>query len=301
MKKSFLRITLGKSLSLKAAKPAWKAVAFSCGLLASLWFAGGHAEASPSDYGVKLQVNDQLVGFAGVQPYIDSDSTLMVPLRVAAEKVGYTLEWNMKDKTNYITVKSGVHTAEISNGSQNATIDGKPVKLAKAPQLADNNMYVPIRWFADTFGLIMQWDNDNWIAIIGADGKYHAPAWYVPNPVSSVLSIADNYLGVPYVLGGTTPNGFDCSGFVKYVFDKYGVELPRTSAEMYASAGTNVSSPEAGDLVFFADRGRVFHVGLYLGNGQYINASSGKTHEVTVTNLYSSWSQTYYAGAKRVL
>lgn len=86
----------------------------------------------------------------------------------------------------------------------------------------------------------------------------------------SVVSIARNYIGVPYRWGGTTPSGFDCSGFTQYVFRKAGVSLPRTSAEQ-GRVGTKVSRSElrAGDLVYFPG-----HIGIYVGNGQFIHSPS---------------------------
>lgn len=96
-----------------------------------------------------------------------------------------------------------------------------------------------------------------------------APA---PAPSGNVLSIAANYLGVPYQWGGNTPGGFDCSGFTKYVFAQAGKSIPRNSAAQYAQS-TKVSNPQPGDLVFFGT-GSVTHVGIYTGGGQFIGAQS---------------------------
>lgn len=89
---------------------------------------------------------------------------------------------------------------------------------------------------------------------------------------STVLKEAFNYLGTPYVWGGTSPSGFDCSGFVQYVFKKSaGISLPRVS-QSQQNVGTRVSMSEMqpGDLVFFGSP--AYHVGIYIGNGQYIHA-----------------------------
>lgn len=89
---------------------------------------------------------------------------------------------------------------------------------------------------------------------------------------STVLKEAFNYLGVPYVWGGTSPNGFDCSGFAQYVFkNSVGVILPRVS-QSQQNFGTRVSiiDIQPGDLVFFGTP--AYHVGIYIGNGQYIHA-----------------------------
>jgi cell wall-associated NlpC family hydrolase len=96
---------------------------------------------------------------------------------------------------------------------------------------------------------------------------------------SRVLSTAERYLGVPYRWGGTSPRtGFDCSGFVQYVFAKHGTRLPRTSREM-ASSGRRLrpqwSALAPGDLVLFAEPGeRISHVAIYAGSRRIIHASS---------------------------
>ena len=100
-----------------------------------------------------------------------------------------------------------------------------------------------------------------------------APAPAASASASAIVNIARQYIGVPYVSGGATPAGFDCSGFTQYVFAQVGISLPRTSSEQ-RYAGTQVSAAEArpGDLVWGPG-----HVGIYTGNGQHIAARSPGT------------------------
>jgi len=118
---------------------------------------------------------------------------------------------------------------------------------------------------------------------------------------SAIIATAKRYIGVNYVFGGTTPSGFDCSGFVQYVFANNGISLPRVARDQYHE-GTSVSfsNLKAGDLVFFSlgKNGDVDHMGIYVGDGQFINASSSKG--VTIYTLGSYW-KSAYVGAKRVL
>jgi peptidoglycan DL-endopeptidase CwlO len=119
-----------------------------------------------------------------------------------------------------------------------------------------------------------------------------------------VVRIAKSNLGVPYVWGGTTPKGFDCSGFMTYVFGKVGIDLPRTSSEQYSRAGVKVSKSDLqpGDLVFFEktySKAGVTHAGIYIGNNEFISATSSKG--IKIDSLSSTyWGPKYY-GAKRVL
>lgn len=118
---------------------------------------------------------------------------------------------------------------------------------------------------------------------------------------SAIIATGKQYIGVKYVYGGTTPSGFDCSGFIQYVFARNGIDLPRVSRDQY-QVGSSVSfnNLKPGDLVFFslAKNGVVDHVGISVGNGQFINASSSKG--VTIYTLGSYW-QSAFVGAKRVL
>ncbi|MBT2731304.1 NlpC/P60 family protein [Carnobacterium sp. ISL-102] len=103
---------------------------------------------------------------------------------------------------------------------------------------------------------------------------------------SSLQPSVSKVLGTPYLWGGTSTNGFDCSGFTSYVFAKVGITLPRTAAAQYASS-TKVTNPQPGDLVFFKDGGSISHVGIYVGNGQFVGSQSSTG--VAYTSVSSSY------------
>ena len=117
-----------------------------------------------------------------------------------------------------------------------------------------------------------------------------------------IITNAKKHLGTPYVWGGTSPGGFDCSGLVQYVFRQSGISLPRTTTEQ-VKVGTYVSKSnlKPGDLVFLQNTYRqgVSHAGIYIGNGQMIHASSSKG--VVISNLSTSYYTEHYHSARRVL
>jgi len=117
-----------------------------------------------------------------------------------------------------------------------------------------------------------------------------------------VAAFAKQFLGVPYVWAGRSPAGFDCSGFISYVFDQFGISLPRMADEQFGSGvAVNRHDLQVGDLVFFSTyEPGPSHVGIYIGGGQFIHASSG-ANEVTVTPLAKQYYAERYLGARRVL
>ncbi len=116
-----------------------------------------------------------------------------------------------------------------------------------------------------------------------------------------IIATAKKYIGSPYLWGGVTPAGFDCSGYVQYVFAANGITLPRTAAQQY-TAGTYVSKAnlQKGDLVFFVTGSSgISHLGIYIGDNQFIHSSTSSG--VIISSLNNSyWSARYY-GARRVL
>ncbi len=120
---------------------------------------------------------------------------------------------------------------------------------------------------------------------------------------ASILQEAAKYLGTPYKYGGSGPGGFDCSGFVQYIFGQQGYSLGRTAADQ-ASQGIHVdkSDLKPGDLVFFICGGSgINHAGIYTGNGQFIHSSSPRSGGVIYSSLTEGYYLNTYAGARRVL
>lgn len=118
----------------------------------------------------------------------------------------------------------------------------------------------------------------------------------------ALIKDTKNYLGVRYLVGGTTPSGFDCSGFVGFMFNKHGVSMSRNTSAGFYNTGTPIGQAnlQPGDLVFFAvnTTGRISHVGFYMGDNQFISATTSKGIAIYPMD-HSYWGK-YYVGAKRV-
>jgi cell wall-associated NlpC family hydrolase len=114
---------------------------------------------------------------------------------------------------------------------------------------------------------------------------------------TSLVSNAKKYLGVSYHYSQSNENGFDCSGYVKYVYGNFGYSLPRSSLDQYRQCRhVKEAKAQPGDLVFFVTRGRkVSHVGIYLGNNQFIH-SPGKGKSVSISNLDEIYYKKHLAG-----
>lgn len=132
-----------------------------------------------------------------------------------------------------------------------------------------------------------------------ADGVVHRTGMLAVNLTRNAM----RFLGVPYVFGGTSASGFDCSGFVQHVFAMLGRSIPRTADAQY-DAGKKIAGGSrgmvAGDLVFFQTYAAgPSHVGIYLGNDRFVHASS--SHGVMVSSLHDHYWSARYLGAKRLI
>ncbi|MDP4085831.1 MAG: C40 family peptidase [Bacillota bacterium] len=116
---------------------------------------------------------------------------------------------------------------------------------------------------------------------------------------TKIISTAKHLIGTPYHYGGESPRGFDCSGFVNYVFKQNGISLTRSSSTLWVSGGIRVSEPMPGDILFFNTNGSsVSHVGIYIGNNEFVHSASGG---VQISCLSEKYYRHTYVGSKRFL
>lgn len=115
---------------------------------------------------------------------------------------------------------------------------------------------------------------------------------------TDIIQTAQSVVGTPYVWGGDSPGGFDCSGFINYIFAENNITVPRTVSEIW-NFGQHVDSPSVGDLVFFETyQPGPSHMGIYVGNNQFIHA--GESRGVETSDLNNPYWQEKYLGAKRI-
>ena len=144
------------------------------------------------------------------------------------------------------------------------------------------------------------------VLLFSANAAFAAPD-ASPAPIASpgvaVADLAQQYVGSPYRWGGTSPAGFDCTGFVMWVYSQFGVSLPHNEAGQLAS-GTAVSADDLqpGDVLVFANTYRrgLSHVGIYMGNGEFVHAADER-HGVVVSNLWDGYWSPRFVGASRAI
>jgi peptidoglycan DL-endopeptidase CwlO len=119
---------------------------------------------------------------------------------------------------------------------------------------------------------------------------------------SKIVNKAMEFLGRPYVYGANGPRAFDCSGFTKYVYASFGINIPRTSQQQNRfGMAVSRSNLAPGDLVIFNTVGYAGHVGIYIGGGQFIHASSGGRKAVIISDLNSSYYKPRFEGGRRII
>lgn len=189
----------------------------------------------------------------------------------AAAAAGWNFSWTL-DANGNATYTYGNGPVAASSAAAAPAASSAPAASAASSASADS---APAASAAS---------NDVSTQSVGSSASSSASA-----STSGVTGTAMSYQGAGYVWGGTTPSGWDCSGFVQYVYAQNGIDLPRTAAAQGA-AGTPTSNPQPGDLVI---QNGGSHVGIYLGNGQMISALNPS--QGTQVHAVSAMSTDYYA------
>ena len=212
---------------------------------------------------------------------INEEGTLYLPLESALNALGATVTASPDKQTRKLklTTDSGdtqlyynddqTAIATSANGSYYTVKDVNGVRYVPMAFIqALTNRVVSVH--GDTMLLIQTDDSALWKSL----EAYSVDDAYVEKSVGEqIVATAMKYLGVPYVWGGTTPYGFDCSGLVQYVYAENGISIPRvTYTQQAAATPVSFDDLQPGDLVFWGYS--AYHVGIYIGNGQYIHSPS---------------------------
>lgn len=209
------------------------------------------------------------------------------PINSEAALGDRTLKANMKHQ-DVVELQSLLQKKGFFNSSHRSTYFGKSTKTAVMNFQKKNGLR------AD--GIV----GNNTYKVLGVKNQSSSQVKTASHSSSSnIVRVAKKYKGVPYVWGGNTPKGFDCSGFLKYVFQKgAGITLPRTVSDIYTK-GTHVASPQVGDLVFFQTYKKgASHAGIYIGGKQFIHSSS--SNGVAISSMNNAYWSQRYIGAKRI-
>jgi len=146
-------------------------------------------------------------------------------------------------------------------------------------------------------------EDENRTIIINSDTNQTTPKIKKLTIEESIIKLAKSKIGIPYKRAGQDLKGFDCSGFVYYIFKENNITIPRTS-KMQSKAGETLSLSEIkkGDILSFdtTDKGHINHSGIYLGDGTFIHSSSGKAKGVTISKLNSGFYKDKFKWGVRV-
>ncbi|UOF89450.1 NlpC/P60 family protein [Fodinisporobacter ferrooxydans] len=249
-----------------------------------------------------------VVQFPDAKPFIDQQNHTQVPIRFISQSLGYHVRWQSKGQQIQVIMNDGSKQVVLETDQPFAYVNGVQTSLDSNPVIKDNRTYVPLRFVAEAFGSNVQWNPSDQTAMITSDSKHllvPVPAAPSAKPVDEsvlkadqMIQFSEKYLGTPYVFGGTSTSGFDCSGFIQFVFSQNGMQLPRTAAQMF-QLGTPVSELQPGDLVFFSTYAPgASHVGIYIGNRQFISATTSRG--VSISSLDNPYWSPRYIGAKRL-
>jgi cell wall-associated NlpC family hydrolase len=242
------------------------------------------------------------------------DKTIVVILEKTNSEWFYI---NFEGKIGYAKSEFFTEILKAENFSATGEVTGTDVRMRKKPDTSSNVLTtfntgdtlavigINNGWFKVKDGGKTGYIRSDFLSVISGYNPTKATKGGSPAPSKTGNELVDyalGYVGYEYQYGGMSPKtGFDCSGFASYVFKNFGVTLTRNSAGQYKNDGTKVSKDELapGDLLFFGSGKSVGHVGIYMGDNEFVHAS-GERVGVVVSRLDSTYYINHYIGAKRI-
>ena len=237
-------------------------------------------EKSQITTALEKQDNEKFSQYALNNTIINDNGRIYLPLRETVEKMGGDLTTNPDKQKDKLKVTTPYGNYQLFYNKEHTSLATSAKGKYTALKMVKGNTYVPMSFVQELTNRVVS-VNGNTLVLINE--QTDAPLWKTlqkytidPNYVQKskreqITSTALKYLGVPYVWGGTTPAGFDCSGFVQYVYRECGISLPRVADAQQAYAKpVSTANLQPGDLVFWGYG--AYHVGIYLGQGKYVHA-----------------------------
>jgi len=224
---------------------------------------------------------------------------------------------NYEGKIGYAKSEYFVDVLKAENFSAIGEVLGTDVRLRAKPDTSSNVLTtytigdklavigINNGWYKVKDGNFTGYLRSDFMSIVSAYNPANTTKDGAPAPSKTGNELVDfalQYVGYNYKYGGMSPStGFDCSGFASYVFKNFGVTLTRNSAGQYKNDGTKISKDELapGDLLFFGSGKSVNHVGIYMGNDEFVHAS-GERVGVVISRIDSTYYINHYIGAKRI-
>lgn len=208
--------------------------------------------------------------------------------------------------SDFVSLGSAVTEPNVSKiDNKVGTVTGNGVRMRSGP----GTSYSTIGYYNKGVQFTVTGKSGDWYRVTKGSVTGYMSAKYIT--LSSQNSLGEQiaktalqYLDVPYVYGGTSPKGFDCSGLCYYVYQQYGYSLYRGATSMWNNNGTYVEKEDLqpGDLVFFKDStSPIGHVGMYIGDGKFVHAATGKGKVIITELADSGYYYRNYVGAKRII
>ena len=222
-----------------------------------------------------------------------------------------------KGTVGYMSGDYLTYSEEITGSFGTGNIYGDYVRMRTGPSLTSSIIGTYPRgtkmtvtgvsgaWYKVSYNGTVGYVHSDYFALNGGVSELYDN----PSSASSIsageviVETAKKYLGVPYVYGGSSPSGFDCSGFVNYVYKECGYSINRTAASIYQNGvAVDRSNLQPGDVICFTNSSSsdIGHVGIYIGDGQFIHASSSGS-DVRIDSLSTSYYTNHYYGARRIV
>ncbi|MEG0876592.1 MAG: SH3 domain-containing C40 family peptidase [Oscillospiraceae bacterium] len=286
-------------------KKLFKTIAITatlCAILSVSAFAAssGGARVSASSLNLRAAPNAS----AALLETAPQNSAVVVSQRIDNEWTRVVYEGSLGYMSSEFLSFSETLEAALGSGS----IKGSDVRLRSIPSLAgpiigtlQNGTAMQVigvsgPWYKVQGSGAIGYVHSDFFALTGKSGAQ------ATDKGQQIVDTAMKYMGVPYVWGGTSASGFDCSGFVYYVYKECGYTINRTAASIYSNGvSVDKANLQVGDAICFSSsRNSIGHVGIYVGDGKFIHSSSG-SGSVIISELSMDYYENHYVGSRRIV